>query len=278
MEKCKRPSAPVFSAACAWRGRASGPWPRDRADKGPARRPVPSGPAVAEGKPADPRSEGIGVRPVPHYRSGCPGPTRPGRSPAPYAPVAQAPAPRPRPAGTLASLGSAASPGSARPLPPAATSLQPHPGKLNPEPSPRPRVALKCTPIRSPRCFPWGEREKLCAQSSSPRLSDGGEEGEKEKRKKRKRKVSFGGSSAIGNEDPLCSLAERKRCLILTRIAFKIKLFYLQACRAPQTLFGLLEGEGRHKMKICFIVGLSANKRLLKERQTKRVPGGGLPR
>lgn len=86
---------------------------------------------------------------------------------------------------------------------------------------------------------------------------------EKKKRGK-KRKVSFGGSRAIGNEDPLCSLAERKRCLILTCIAFKIKLFYLPACRAPQTLFGLLERERRHKMRICFIVGPSASKKLLK--------------
>lgn len=122
-----------------------------------------------------------------------------------------------------------------------------------------------------------GEGEALCSVLVSLTLW-WGRGGRKGKEKKRKRKVSFGGSSAIGNEDPLCSLAERKRCLILTRIAFKIKLFYLQACRAPQTLFGLLEGKGRHKMKICFIVGLSANKRLLKERQTKRVPGGGLPR
>lgn len=77
-----------------------------------------------------------------------------------------------------------------------------------------------------------------------PTLGGGGQEGEK---KEKKRKVSFGGSSGIGKEDPLCSLAERKRCLILTRIAFKIKLFYLQACCAPQTLFGSYRGKDVRK-------------------------------
>lgn len=37
-------------------------------------------------------------------------------------------------------------------------------------------------------------------------------------------------------------------------------------------------GERHHKMRICFIVGLSANPRLRRKRQTKRVPGGGLSR
>lgn len=86
----------------------------------------------------------------------------------------------------------------------------------------------------------------------SPTLGGGRQEGEKKKRKERK--VSLGGSSEIGNEDPLCSLAERKRCLILTSIAFKIKLFYLHAYRAPQTLSGLLRGQKRQKIRIYFIV------------------------
>ena len=108
-------------------------------------------------------------------------------------------------------------------------------------------------------------------------LTLGGGRQEAEKKKRKERKVALGGSSEIGNEDPLCSLAERKRCLILTSIAFKIKLFYLHACRAPQTLSGLLEGERRPKPGVYFIVGLPANRRLVQERRTKRAPGGGSP-
>lgn len=82
--------------------------PRPARTKALVHLPVPSRPEVAQGKPADPRSGGLGVRPAPS-RSGGPGPKRPGcgRPVRPWSPRA---GPAPTSASKVAALGSATRP------------------------------------------------------------------------------------------------------------------------------------------------------------------------
>lgn len=52
-------------------------------------------------------------------------------------------------------------------------------------------------------------------------------------------------------------------------------VYFLSTLLGSSASYIIFLGERRHKMRICFIVGLSANRRLFRDRQTKPVPGRG---